>query len=141
MAKSMRNAIREAAKVDSENKLLIANCIKEGITTRRSIAESTGLGKNVVSNLLSNDKELREQWIIKKRMMVDTAVDNIEDIINDPKHKDNFQASKWVASNVDSELSHILFPQMGDLSLTIPSSGDDGGDPVVIKFTGGNKTD
>ena len=135
MAKAMKNAIREAAKMENENSILILKAIDNGYTTRSTISNATGLGINIVSNMLSNNKELRSEWIIKKRMMVDTSIDNIEDIINDPKHKDNFQASKWVASNVDSELSHILFPQAGDMSITIPGQGDTDSAPVVIQFT------
>jgi len=141
MAKSMKNSIREAAIVSSEREVLIRAAIKQGKTTRSTIAKATGLEKTIVSMMLANNTELRNEWIVNKRMMVDVSVDNINDIINDPQHKDHFQASKWVASNIDSELSTILFPTQSDLQIEI--GGTDGVDdnPVVIKFTGGQNKD
>ena len=142
MAKSMKNTIREAAIASSEREVLIREALKQGKTTRSTIAKATGLDKTIVSMMLANNPELRNEWIVKKRMMVDVSVDNINDIINDPQHKDHFQASKWVASNIDSELSAILFPSQSDLQIEIGGTDSADDNPVIIKFTGGqNKID
>tara|TARA_B110000014_G_C19673479_1_gene353564 strand:- start:59 stop:484 length:426 start_codon:yes stop_codon:yes gene_type:complete len=141
MAKSMRNAVREAAKVAKEREELIKIALDNGHTTRSTIVTATGLGKNVVSNMLSENKELRALWILRKRDMVSTALDNIEDIINDSKHKDNGTMSKWVVSNIDSDIGSLLFPH-NDIEMTIPGGDNEGAsDAVVIKFTSPRKDD
>ena len=141
MAKSMKNSIRKAASVSKEREEIIAEALKQGHTTRKTISKATGLDPTIVSMMLSNNPELRNEWIVKKRMMVDVSVDNINDIINDAKHKDHFQASKWVASNIDSELSTILFPTQSDLQIEIGGTDNVDDNPVIIKFTGGQNKD
>jgi hypothetical protein len=136
MAKSMKNTIRAAATVSKEREELIVEALKQGHTTRKTISKATGIDAVVVSMMLSNNQDLRNEWIVKKRMMVDVSVDNINDIINDSEHKDHFQASKWVASNIDSELSSILFPTSAEMEIQVGGEHEDT-NPVVIKFTGG----
>ena len=91
--------------------------------------------------MLSENKELRALWITKKRNMVATSLDNIEDIINNPKHKECGAMSKWVVSNIDSDIGELLFPQ-SDMELQIPGGNSEGAsDAVVIKFTSPKKDD
>jgi hypothetical protein len=135
MAKSMRNAVKEAAKVSNERESLIKAALNNGHTTRSAIVKSTGLDKNVVSSMLSNNKELRAAWILKKRNLVSIALDNIEDIVNNPDHKDHGTMSKWIVSNLDSDVGELLFPH-NDIEMTIPGSNPNEGDSgVVIKFS------
>ena len=141
MAKAMKNAVREAAKLSKERELLIKTALSNGHTTRSTIVKATGLDKNVVSNMLSSNKELRAEWILKKRDMVATSLDNIEDIINDPKHRENGMMSKWVVSNIDSDIGELLFPQH-DMDISIPGGSSEGSPtPVVIKFTKNKQSD
>tara|TARA_R110002020_G_scaffold373068_1_gene584504 strand:- start:375 stop:788 length:414 start_codon:yes stop_codon:yes gene_type:complete len=135
----MKNAVRLAAKVSKEREQLVKAALDNGHTTRSTIVKATGLELSVVSNMLSSNKELRAEWIVKKRNMVATSLDNIEDIINDPKHKDHGTMSKWVVSNIDSDVGELLFPH-NDVEMTIPGGNNDGAsDAVVIKFSSPKK--
>jgi hypothetical protein len=136
MAKSMKNTVRAAAKIAKERELLVKQAIDDGNTTRSTIVKATGLGKNVVTNMLSTNEELRTMWLVKKRMMVGTAIDNIDDILNDPKNPKNFEASTWVASNIDADGLGELFTSPANIELQIPGTDTSNSDEaVVIKFT------
>ena len=138
MAKSMKNAVRAAAKLAKERELLIKQAITDGNTTRSTIVKATGLDKNVVSNMLSTNEELKAMWLVKKRMMVGTAIDNIDDILNDPKNPNYFEASKWVASNIDADGLGELFTNPASIEMQIPGADTSNAEEaVVIKFTTG----
>ena len=47
--------------------------------------------------------------------------------------------SKWVVSNIDSDVGELLFPH-NDVEMTIPGGNNDGAsDAVVIKFSSPKK--
>jgi len=139
MAKSMKNVIRESAKIAEQREQQVRVALSEGCFTRSKICKATGLTTNELSNLLSNNKELHAEYTIKKRLMADIAADNIFDIIQDAEHPQHFQASKYIIQNYKSDIDETLIPQMGDMQIQLGQSDSSEGTPVVINFTGGNK--
>ncbi len=138
MAKSMRNVIRESAKIAEQREQQVRVALSEGCYTRSKICKATGLTSNELTNLLSNNKELHAEYSVKKRLMADIAADNIFDIIQDEGHPQHFAASKYIIQNYKSDIDETLVPQAGDMQIQLGSTESDGS-PVVINFTGGNK--
>mgnify|MGYP003649647222 CR=1 FL=1 len=140
MAKSMRNVIREQSKLVEERTMIVKAALDAGCYTRSSIMKATGLEKHELANLLASEKELAAEYLVKKKLMAVISADNIFDIINDPKHKDFFQASKYILQNYKSDIDESLEPMSGDMELTLPgANSDDVEDAVVIKFSTGRK--
>lgn len=140
MAKSMRNKIREQSKLVAERSALVRAALEQGCYTSSSILKATGLKKHELTNLFTSEKELAAEYTVKKKLMATIAADNIFDIIQDPKHPQNFAASKYILQNYKSDIDDELEPMAGDLSLTLPgSSSDDASESVVINFTSGKK--
>lgn len=136
----MRNKIREQSKLVAERSALVRAALEQGCYTSSSILKATGLKKHELTNLFTSEKELAAEYTVKKKLMATIAADNIFDIIQDPKHPQNFAASKYILQNYKSDIDDELEPMAGDLSLTLPGSNpDDASESVVINFTSGKK--
>lgn len=136
----MAKAMRRSEEIEKEKKLiddtaLIRAAIKEGITTRESLAQYTGLKKYRVIDLLMSDKELKSEFIIRRRILADTAADNIADIVNDRDHPHNYAASKFIVQTYKSELDEFLESQ-DQQEIAVDVAGADIKDrTVTIRFS------
>lgn len=119
------------------DKGLIRAALEANVTTLRKIKELTGLSKIRITKILDDDKELRGMYMIRRKMMLNTAVDNIQDIVDDFKHPQNYQASKYLIGEYKSDLD-VIFDKKDVEDFSAEISMDNDGAPVVISF-GKNK--
>ena len=133
MAKPMRNKKRQESKLLESRVLLIDKAMDEGFLTKTDIAKATGLKIWDVVNTFTRDRELYAKFCIRRRTLVDTAADNIQAIVNDKDHPQNYQASKFVVSTYKSDLDEILESKdIDDISVLV--EGGESSSPVTIVF-------
>lgn len=120
-------------RTEEERIALIKYAIEDGQHTRKAIKEATGLSRMVINKLLRDNAELRGLYKNSVRMIVNTAADNIQDIIEDPEHPQNFQASKYVLSTYKSDLDSFLEAKDSD-ELTAEINVEGANSPVSIVF-------
>lgn len=96
------------AKKIEEMSELVKLALEKGQTTRRAICDMTGLKAHQLATLFSDNKELYLEYTLRRRTLVDTAADNIQEIVDDPTHPKHFEASKYVLQKYKSDLDTIL---------------------------------
>lgn len=132
MAKAMRNPQRKELRLLDERSRLIEAALEAGKVTRSDISKVTEIPLHLISDTFSKNRELFAKYSVRRRSIVDTAADNIYDIVNDKKHPQCFSASKYVLQNFKSDLDDVLEPSNSELGIEI--GGDSTPSPVTIKF-------
>lgn len=137
----MRNQQREEKKTLEDNVVLIRTAIEAGFTTRSKIADATGLKLHEVARTFEKDRELWSLYTIRRRTIVDIATDNIEDIITNKNHPQNFQASKWVVTNYKTDLDKGVLESRDDkdIAVEVQGTGKSKAPAVSITFSKGKK--
>jgi len=125
--------IREREKYD-EYALLIKAAIESGLTTLSAIHKVTEIPHYHIKRVINRDDELKAMYFVRKKLMVDKAVDNIQEIVDNPNHPQNFAASKYLIDHYETDMSKILTPKDSELNLNDISLNSDGVAPVVISF-------
>jgi len=137
MAKAMKNPSRREARLLETRRALVEQALEAGITTRKGICKAANLALHDLTNLFTKDRELYAKFVIRRRTMVDVASDNLQEILEDKNHPQNFQATKYVLQTYKSDLDDILDSNGDELSVEIPTSNnsDDNYTPIMIKFS------
>jgi hypothetical protein len=138
MAKRMKNLDRDREKKKSDKMEMLNACLNEGISTRRELAKLSGFTLIQLNQLFHKDRELYAKFCLIRRQMVDIATDNIMDILMDPKHPKNYDASKYIATNYKSDIDSSLESKDED-SIEVEVGGTENSRPVVIRFGKKNK--
>lgn len=141
MAKAMRNGVREASKLLETRKALVLVALDAGKFTRRDICKATGMKLHELGDLFTKDRAIFAEYVVRRETLADTAADNIADIVNDPQHPKNYEASKFILQNYKSDLDETLTPSAGEMEIHVPGSGDlrNPSAPVIIKFSAPKK--
>ena len=130
----MSNSKRAKDKRNRERKILFQEAIADGHTSRRDICKAMGISSFDLTEFFEENPKTYKLYASRRRELVDTAADNLQDIVDDRTHKDHYQASKYVLDNYKSDLDNILDNK--EDSSTIGQTGSlDTGSGVVIKFT------
>ena len=138
MAKPMKNEKRKTARLVATRTALVQAALESGSVTRREICHATGLQRHDLTNLFTENKDIYAEYVIRRRTVTEAAADNIQEIVNDKGHPQNFAASKFVLQTYKSEFGEVLEPTSGEMQIEIdPGEGDS--KPVVIKFSSQNK--
>lgn len=78
--------------------------LEKGQCTYKAIANAIGKSIPFVQKLFDKFPEIRKEYLMTKRIIANQAADNIYDIVNDPDHPKNYDASKFIISRFKSDL-------------------------------------
>lgn len=123
---------RELTKILEDRRMLVEQALELGHMTRKDICESTGLTMVQLANFFQKDRETYHKYSVMRRTVVDTAADNIVNIVMTPSHPKNYEASKEVLKNWKSDLDDILDGKDGT-EIQIDGGGS-AASPVKIVF-------
>lgn len=138
MAKKMRNKSRDLTKLMEQRTMLVELALDQGKLTKKDISKATGLKISDLNNLFNLNKELYAKYSMEYRTIKDIASDNIADIVRDPNHAKNYDASKYILANYKSDFDDVL-ESKDDTEIEIKGAGGKSSRPVVIRF--GKKQD
>jgi hypothetical protein len=133
MARSMKNTERQEKRLLKTRAALVRAALEAGHISRKDICNATGLQMHELANLLTQDREVYGEYVVRRKTISDIASDNILDIVNDPKHPQHFQASKYILSTYKSDLDDVLESQQ-ESEMNISVGGDGGDSPINITF-------
>lgn len=134
MAKAMiKTSARERKEKRASDILLVREALEQGLKTRGDICKATGMKTWELSNLFSEEESLYAAYTVRRRTLVDTAADNIQDIIDDKDHPQHFQASKYVLQNYKSDLDSIL-DSKDEKEIIVDINPKSTTSPVTIRF-------
>ena len=134
MPKEMPNKDRVKARKLKKNGQLVMAALEQGHTSRKEIAEATGLTLYDISNLFKADREVFAAYQVRKRTLLDVAADNIQAIVENPGHPQHYQASKYVLDNFKNEFDEVFESKDGnEIHVDVTGEGNDGS-PVRIVF-------
>lgn len=132
MAKQMSNSKRTKERLNKAKKVKFEEAIAEQLTSRRDICEFMGLGSWQLTEFFEENPKCYKTYTSRRRELVDTAADNIQDIIEDKTHPQHYAASKYVLQSYKSDLDNILDKQDGEATVEIKGGETSSG--VIIKF-------
>lgn len=124
---------RKQNELDKKRAEAIRFALDNGVTTRKGLAEAAECKVHDLTNLFKKDKKLYQEYQLRKKNIAEIAADNIEEIINDPSHPNNYAASKWILTQYKSELDNTLESREGD-EISVEIGGASESVPVVISF-------
>lgn len=126
---------RRQTEIKKERILLIKEALELGITTRSGLCKAAGCKMYDLANIFQTNDKLYRQYKIRRKNLAEIAADNIEDIINDAEHPNNYAASKWVVDKYKSDLDKSLESQDSDEIALEIGKGSKDSIPVVISFS------
>jgi hypothetical protein len=116
--------------------LLVKTAIELGFTTKTAICEAAGIKLYELNDLFAYNKEIYGLYCIRRRTLVDTASDNLEEILKDKNHPQHFQATKYILEKYKSDLDDTLEGKESDkLGVSVSVGGNNTKRPVRITFT------
>lgn len=135
--KSMDNPSARRVRKLKKNAKIIDVALDEGLVTRRKINEHTGIPLHEITQTFEYDKELFEKYGRRRRELASLAADNIFEIVSQPKHPQNFAASKFILTNFKNEFEDVLDPAKSredGVELSINGTGVSNANPINISF-------
>lgn len=120
--------------INKERAERVRVALELGITTRRGLSEAVECTMYDLNNLFSVDRKLYREYQIRRKNIAEIAADNIEDIINDPDHPNNYAASKWVVEKYKSDIHKMLEAQDSE-EINVEVKGSKNSAPVLISFS------
>lgn len=141
MKKVEKTAARKRIEKLEKDAILIRAAIKQGYRTKLKISKATGLKVGRITTVFKNNEELYGEYKLFFSEIKDLAVDNLEDIVKDKKHKRNFEATKFVLQTYKSDLDESLEKQSSDGEVEVEVGGASHASPIVIKFKKTTKED
>ena len=120
--------------INKERAELVRVALDMGVTTRKALSEAAGCKMFELNNLFAIDRKLYREYQIRRKNLAEIAADNIEDIVNDPNHPNNYAASKWIVDKFKSDLDKSMESQDSDEISVEIGKGLKKQTPVVISF-------
>jgi hypothetical protein len=99
---------RERARQLLKDTKIVKEAISQGYSTYKSIAENTGITKEMVILVIRQDIDLLDEFREGRGMLGEIAADNIHSMVLDPTNKDHFAASRFVLTKYKSDLDDSL---------------------------------
>ena len=112
----------------------IAAALDAGIKTRRKLEDATGINQNQQNDVFKADPVLYARYRLGLSNMLETAADNVQEIISDPDHPQHYQASVYVLKNYKNELDKTLEPK-GSEEIEIEVDAKKLNKPTIIRFS------
>jgi hypothetical protein len=130
--KSMSNSKRAIDKRNRERKASFQEALADGYTSRRDIYKAMGISGLELTEFFEENKKMYKLYCESRRQLRDVALDNITDVVHDTTHPKNYDASKFIVQNYNTDLD-IVLDEKGDdsVSATIETSEGSG---IIIQF-------
>jgi len=128
---------REVSERQLEVKYLVEQTLRinTNITTYKQIRETTGTTQFELETVFLNFPELKAEFIVRRRSIASLAVDNIQEIIENPLHPQNFQASKFIVQTYKNELDDSLDAKVKTEVGFDVGNGETNPSPVRVTFS------
>lgn len=127
---------RKLSEKMAKSVLLVRASMKLGFSTKSDIANTANMKIWELNDVFQADKELYAEFCIMRKTLVDVAADNLQDILYDKGHPQNFQATKYVLEKYKSDLdSNLEAKDATEIGLTIGGAGS----PSPVRITFGAK--
>lgn len=135
MAKIVKkNKSREYREKIARYSALIEVALNDGHTTKTAIGRETGLKLWEINDVFTQNILLHAKFANYRRTLVDTAADNLEEILKNPAHPQNFQATTYVLKNYKSDLdTHLEAKSANEIEVDVRSS--DASKDITIVFS------
>ena len=136
--KSMKKNSKALKEIRMEERsTLINEALEDGLFIKSDLCKACGLSIYQLNEVLRNNAELKAKYMYRKKSIVDIASDNIAKIIDDSDHPKNFEASKWMVANYQSDLDRELKAKnQEDVSIELDDSSSK---KTVITFSSKKK--
>jgi len=144
MAKrKMKNRERDLSRLMEDRTLLVEAALEAELTTKEDICKATEITRLQLNELFRKNGELYAKYCVLRKLLVETASDNISAIVSDRGHPKNYDASKWVVTNYKSDLDSVLEVKddSADIEVDVNGSGRSGASPITIRFGKKKKED
>lgn len=105
-----------------------------GFTTKAKIAQDSGLKLWELNELFEENKDIYKRYCTMRKTLVDTAADNLEDILKNPDHPQHFAASKYILQTYKSDLDSNFETKTKDNVGVEIGIGGKGNRPVILTF-------
>ncbi len=139
MGKPMSNSKRAIAKRNRIRKALFQDALADGHTSRRDIYKAMGISGLELTDFFEENKKMYKLYCESRRQLRDVALDNITDVVHDTTHPKNYDASKFIVQNYDTDLDVVLDEKGEDnISATLSHTSGSG---IVIQFDTKKKED
>jgi len=128
----MSNSKRAIDKRNRERKASFQEALADGYTSRRDIYKAMGISGLELTEFFEENKKMYKLYCESRRQLRDVALDNITDVVHDTTHPKNYDASKFIVQNYNTDLD-IVLDEKGDdsVSATIEASEGSG---IIIQF-------
>ena len=137
--RQMSNSKRAIDKRNRERKASFQEALADGYTSRRDIYKAMGISGLELTEFFEENKKMYKLYCESRRQLRDVALDNITDVVHDTTHPKNYDASKFIVQNYNTDLD-IVLDEKGDdsVSATIETSEGSG---IIIQFDTKKKED
>lgn len=123
-----------------EQTRLVNAAMNAGKSKKKDICEAAGIEMWQLNKLFKADKDLHASFTVRRRTLVDTAADNMAEIIGDKNHPSHFAASKFILQRYKSDLdTSLISHDAEEIEIEIPGTGKSKNKPVIIRFGKKNK--
>ena len=130
--RQMSNSKRAIARRNRERKALFQEALADGYTSRRDIYKAMGISGLELTEFFEDNKKMYKLYCESRRQLRDVALDNITDVVHDTTHPKNYDASKFIVQNYNTDLDVVLDEKGEDsVSATIEASEGSG---IIIQF-------
>ena len=113
---------------------LVKTALELGHVSRREICKAADMKPHELAYIFRENRDIYREYTIRRRTLVDTAADNIQEIINDPTHPSHFAASKFILQSYKSDLDNILEHHDSEKGFEFQVGGESKASPVNITF-------
>lgn len=115
---------------------LVRAAMRLGFSTKSDLAQTSGMKIWELNEVFQSDKDLYAEFCIMRKTLVDVAADNLQDILFNKEHPQNFQATKYVLEKYKSDLdSNLEAKDATEIGLSIGGAGS----PSPVRITFGTK--
>ena len=140
--RAMPNKEREEGTKLERRARMVRAAMDVGYYLRKDICKVTEMKLHELRGVLAKDKKLYAEYKVRKRSVMDMASDNIYDIVSDPNHPKNYDASKYMLTQFKSEYDEILDGKDGDdMSVSVNDAGMGNGFKITFSKKKEDKED
>lgn len=133
MAKPLeKSKARKTQEKQDKQRELVKAALRMGLTTKNDICKASAMALWELNELFQADKDLYNDFCVRRRTLSDVAADNLENILRDPVHPQNFQATKYVLEKYKTDIDVQLEAKNAD-DVDVEVSGSCGS-PIRITF-------
>lgn len=136
MAKPLeKSKARKTQEKQDKQRELVKAALRMGLTTKKDICTSSDMALWELNELFQADKDLYNDFCVRRRTLSDVAADNLETILRDPVHPQNFQATKYVLEKYKTDIdTQLESKDAEEVDIEVLGSGS-----IPVRITFGTK--